>query len=139
MTEATIPQGFSLLPKGLGFNDELAPIYINGSEEVFRSAIVIQQRHLNPMGICHGGVILSFADFAMAAILSHKLQSHGGMPTINMNVDFIAPSNEGDWIEFVLDRLSLTKLMGNVAGVLQGPNGVVARVNGIYRLPRQPA
>lgn len=140
MTEHHYPavEGFEILSQGLGFNDQLAPIYLQTTETGIRTALIVQPGHLNPMGICHGGVILSFADFAMAALLAHRLQNYSGMPTINMNVDFIAPGKVGDWLEFKLDRLSTTRLMGNVAGVLEGPNGVVARVNGIYRLPKAP-
>lgn len=129
--------GYILLPDGLGFNDSFAPVYVRIDEHGWHCGFFVEQHHLNPQGVCHGGVLMSFADLAMAGNIGHRIDEMMGIFTINMNVDFLAPGKLGQWLEMHIQHLHTTRTMASIAGLITGSDCVVARANGIYRLPKQ--
>mgnify|MGYP000860264911 FL=1 len=136
MSERMPPPGFFALPMGLGFNDAFAPVYINIDGADWNCGFFVEQHHLNPQGVCHGGVLMSFIDLAMAGAIGHYINNMMGMFTTNMTVDFIAKGNEGDWLHFEIDHIHTTRLLGTISGRIMGPGGLVARANGTFRLPK---
>jgi uncharacterized protein (TIGR00369 family) len=130
------PEGFTPLPQGLGFNDALAPVYIKVDDKGWTCGFHVAEHHLNPAGICHGGVLMTLVDLTMAGMIGHHINQMLGVFTVNLNVDFLAPGRLGDWLEFHCHHLHTTKVLATVSGVLVGPAGIVARANGIFRLPK---
>lgn len=136
VSERTAPPGFFALPMGLGFNDAFAPVYINIDGADWNCGFFVEQHHLNPQGVCHGGVLMSFIDLAMAGAIGHHINNMMGMFTTNMTVDFIAKGAVGDWLQFHIDHIHTTRLLGTISGRIMGPDGLVARANGTFRLPK---
>ncbi|MBA1335548.1 MAG: hypothetical protein HPY66_1173 [Firmicutes bacterium] len=56
-------------------------------------SLEIKDKHLNLMGICHGGIIATLADTAMGVALYAK-EAAGA--TIEMNINFMEPLRKGD-------------------------------------------
>lgn len=135
-SERTAPPGFFALPMGLGFNDAFAPVYINIDGADWNCGFFVERHHLNPQGVCHGGVLMSFIDLAMAGAIGHHINNMMGMFTTNMTVDFIAKGAVGDWLQFHIDHIHTTRLLGTISGRIMGPDGLVARANGTFRLPK---
>lgn len=131
-----IAEGYTRLPDGLGFNDALAPVYLKVDEAGWHCGFFVEKHHLNPMGICHGGVLMSFADLAMAGGIGHHIGEMMGIYTVNMNMDFLLPGQPGDWLVLHTHHIHTTKSLANISALIHGPRGVVARTNGIFRLPR---
>lgn len=136
ITERTPPLGFFALPMGLGFNDAFAPVYLNIDGADWNAGFFVEQQHLNPQGVCHGGVLMSFTDLAMAGAIGHHINNMMGMYTTNLTVDFISKGSLGDWLQFYIDHIHTTRLLGTISGRIMGPNGLVARANGTFRLPK---
>jgi uncharacterized protein (TIGR00369 family) len=139
VSERMPPPGFFMLPMGLGFNDAFAPVYINIDGADWHAGFFVEQHHLNPQGVCHGGVLMSFIDLAMAGAIGHHINDMMGMFTTNMTVDFIAKGSVGDWLQFQIDHVHATRLLGTISGRVMGPSGIVARANGTFRLPKKSA
>lgn len=131
-----IADGYILLPDGLGFNDAFAPVYVKVDEHGWHCGFFVEKHHLNPQGICHGGVLMSFCDLAMAGNIGHHINEMMGIFTINMNTDFLSPGRLGQWLEMRVHHLHTTRTMATIGGLIHGPEGVVVRTNGIYRLPK---
>jgi len=53
----------------------------------------VKDKHLNPLGVCHGGIIATLADTAMGVAL-RSLEYIG--VTVEMNINFMIPVNKGD-------------------------------------------
>ena len=134
---AKLADGYIMLPDGLGFNDAFAPVYVKINEEGWRCGFFVEKHHLNPQGVCHGGMLMSFADLAMAGNVGHHTGEMMGIFTINMSVDFLSPGRLGDWLEMHIHHIHTTRTMVSISGVINGSNGVVARANAIYRLPKK--
>lgn len=130
-----VPEGFELLPRGLGFTDFLQPIYRRLTGEGVSCGVLVQQSHCNIMGMCHGGVIMTLADIAAASGVNHACGRPAGNPTINLAVDFINAGKEGDWLQADVAHVSIKRRFGFCNGLLSGPDGVVARFNGTFYLP----
>ncbi len=64
-----------------------------GSE---RTVVVIdvEPKHLNPMGIVHGGVLSSLLDSAMGVAVMHAHPNHHAVTT-NLNLHYVASFQEG--------------------------------------------
>lgn len=60
-------------------------------------SLVVDQKHCNPMGSLHGGVLLTLADSAAGLACSWE----GMSPTVEGKLSFLAPCIVGDrvWVE----------------------------------------
>lgn len=131
----TVPPGFEQLPPGLGFTDNLQPVYrrIEGEEASF--GLVVTERHCNTMGICHGGVLMSLADITATtgANLAHGVVA--GSPTIHIDIDFINAVPLGQWVQAVAESVTAKRRFGFCSGGIYNSAGVVARFNGTIYFP----
>lgn len=81
--------------RGEGFNRQIGPIrFAPLGERRWCASVVLDSRHLNVGGVCHGGVLLSLADVAMGVA---TFEAGGGHPcaTIQMDGHFLASAREG--------------------------------------------
>ncbi len=63
-----------------------------------RTSLLIEDRHLSPAGVTHGGVISSFVDFSMGAALFTQLQSGERTSTIEFKINYLSPIKLGEKI-----------------------------------------
>jgi len=134
-TEAAVPEGFTRLPPGLGFTDNLQPCFrrIEGDEVSF--GLVVAKQHGNVMGICHGGVLVTLADVTAATGVNVARGVTAGSPTINLSVDFISAARMGQWIQSRVHSVTVKRRFGFCSGLITSSEGVVARFNGTFYLP----
>lgn len=130
-----MPAGFESIPTGLGFTDVLQPLFRSLAGDRVRFAMWVGESHTNSMGICHGGVIATLADITAASGVNHARGARSGNPTISLSLDFIATGRLGDWLQAEVAQVSVKRRFGFCSGLVQGPQGVVARFNGTFYLP----
>jgi uncharacterized protein (TIGR00369 family) len=130
-----IPEGFSELQKGLGFNDAVGPVYFKPSDEGLLAGLLVKAHHLNPNGSLHGGVIATFCDMALSAMVGHHVGEMMGMATVNLNIDYLKAGREGEWLQLKPSSLEVTRTIGFASATLEGPEGTVARANATIKLP----
>lgn len=130
-----VPAGFEQLPVGLGFTDVLQPCYRKVVGENVSLGLVVTSAHLNSMGICHGGVLMTLADVAAASGANLARGRQFGTPTLNISLDFISAAREGEWLQAEIEGVSLKRLFGFSRGVISNAKGVVARFNGTFYFP----
>jgi len=58
------------------------------------ATLVLQPHHLNPMGVSHGGVLMTLLDFAMAMSAKSKAKHQGAGLTIDMSIAFMKGGQE---------------------------------------------
>jgi uncharacterized protein (TIGR00369 family) len=69
------------------------------SEGYARLALTLQEQHLNPHGVMHGGVATTLMDSAAAtALVSLRGDKWRTQASIEMNAAFLAPARSGDEI-----------------------------------------
>ncbi|MEK9721625.1 MAG: PaaI family thioesterase [Quisquiliibacterium sp.] len=104
------PSGFRAVRLGANpFLEVNGPLFgrLDGDQLVI--GLRIEQRHCNPAGFCHGGMLLTFAD--MTLILGSNVQSglHRYMTTVNLSTDFIRGVPQGGWLEGRTEVLRITR------------------------------
>ncbi len=134
-TVQPVPEGFTRMPSGLGFTDNLQPSYRRIEGDSVSFGLVVQQHHGNLMGICHGGVLMTLADIAAANGVNVARGVLAGSPTINLAVDFISAARIGQWIQADVHLVTVKRRFGFCSGAIVNSDGVVARFNGTFYLP----
>ena len=134
-SEQRVPEGFEQLPEGLGFGDRLQPFYrrIQGREVSF--GFFVASQHLNLMGICHGGALMTLADIAAATSIHLLRDQPAPSPTINLSFDFMAPGREGRWLETRADHVQVKRRFGFCSGAIYDGDTPVLRYSGAFYFP----
>lgn len=134
--EPAIPEGFEPRRFGDGFIAVNGPLYVKKLNPGILLGFRVEPRHCNPMGICHGGMISTFCDMLLP-ISAHYLSADLArrfLPTINLQVDFLAPSPKGAWVQGQAQLLRATRSMVFMQGLVSADGQSVARVSGIFKI-----
>jgi len=136
---ATIPEGFR--PLNLPHNPFLeanGPLYGRFDGEVFVMGFLCEKRHCNPMLVCHGGMIATLAD--MLLLLGTNIHAKLGefLLTVSLDIDFIGPVRQGDWLEGRAEVLRAGKSVIFTEGRMTVGGATVARVNAILKPSGKP-
>jgi len=134
--DAPAPPGFRPLRTAGDFVQVNGPLYLYHQGDDVRLGFRVEKRHTNPMGICHGGMLASFCDMLLP-ISAHRVNREVGqrfLPTINLQIDYLASAKIGDWVEGRAEVLKVTRSLVFAQG-LATANGVpCTRVSGIFKL-----
>jgi len=80
---------------GSGFNHFVGPVrVVEHADGTMPFALMLDDRHTNANGVCHGGVLMSVADSAMGACAF--VASGGPVATIDFECDFISAAPIGE-------------------------------------------
>jgi uncharacterized protein (TIGR00369 family) len=133
---ADIPEGFQARRFGEGFIAVNGPLYARRpAQGGFQLGFRVEQRHCNPMGICHGGMMATFCDMLLP-LSAHVLSDVGKrfLPTINLQIDYLAASPLGAWVQGEAQVLRTTKSLVFMQGLVHADGTPVARVSGIFKI-----
>ena len=135
-TEPDVPEGFKPRRFGDGFIAANGPLYVKTLQRGVLIGFRVEAQHCNPMGICHGGMIATFCDMFLpisAHHLSDDLQQRF-LPTINLQIDYLAPSPKGAWVQGEGQLLRSTRSLVFMQGVVTADGQPVARASGIFKI-----
>ncbi len=136
MTESIVPEGFKPFRTDDTFNDVVAPLYFKLDEEKGPViGMVVGKKHCNYIGITHGGAMMTLTDIVLSGAVCHVLGKYTSTPTVSISFDFMAAAQQGDWIYVDILSVNLTRTLGFVNAMIEGPQGHVARVSGCFKLP----
>jgi uncharacterized protein (TIGR00369 family) len=95
------PSGFSPFPNQGPFLEHIGPILIRDAADGDELVLGLQteDRHANHRGTVQGGVLSTFADFALGRAIEVDAEDGKDRATVSLTVDFLKPAMPGDWIE----------------------------------------
>ena len=140
-TDSAIPEGFKLRHLGDGFMDVNGPLYyrrhagtdkLRGVSLGFR----VEMRHCNPMQACHGGMLATFTDM-LFAVVAHATSEAGRnrfLPTISLQLDYLAGAKLGSWVQGEGTVLRATRNMMFMQGLLTADDLPIVRASGIFKI-----
>jgi uncharacterized protein (TIGR00369 family) len=130
-----IPDGFKPLAIGGDFMAANGPLYVRLADGRAQLAFRVLQRHTNPLNNCHGGMLASFADMLLPVCI-HRQSEIGQrfLPTISLQIDYLAPAPLGAWVQGEADVLRVTRTMVFAQGVARVDSSPVIRVSGIFKI-----
>lgn len=130
------PEGFTVLPLGGDFMGRNGPLHIRREGGKVRLGFRVEQRHCNPMGNCHGGMLASFADMLLPMAAQRQSAEVGArfLPTIGLQIDYLAPAPLGAWVEGEAEVLRVTRALVFVQGLASADGVPALRASGIFKL-----
>ncbi len=130
------PAGFKPFGFQGKFNAVLGQVY---SKEIDGNLVVgffVTEDQLNSQGICHGGALMTFADIVLACIIVNTFDNYVGVPTINLNVDFLALAEEGMWLQTSLNEFEMAYKSGFITAAIVNGDKVILHASGRYKIPQ---
>lgn len=131
MAADDVPDGYSPADLGSGFGAAFGPVWLDRARH--RLAFRVAANHANPVGLCHGGALATFADAQLIAIRAGREEGQPHTPTISLSVDYLASAALGDWVEATVELVRETRSLIFVQSVLRVAGAPVARTSAIYR------
>lgn len=131
-----VPAGFRLIAfQGVTFNSMIGPIYIKRDADEIVLGFRVEQRHCNPAGILHGGMMMSIADMTAGFCTAINAKIDKFMPTVNMTFDFVASGHVGDWIEGRSEIMKITRSLAFATVDLGTGGNRLLRASCIMKIP----
>ena len=131
-----VPEGFRAREFGGGFMAVNGPLYARKTDAGVQLGFRVEERHCNPMRICHGGMMATFCDMLLPMTIHRKSKEVGlrFLPTISLQVDYLAPAELGAWVEGEADVLRTTRTLVFAQGLVSADGKPCARVSGIFKI-----
>ncbi len=132
---STIPDGFRPARLGGGFVAHNGPLYAKWTGEKVLLGFLVEQRHTNPLGMCHGGMLATFADMLVPGAAMYQVQmARRFLPTISLQIDYMGAARLGDWVQGEAQILRTTRNLLFGQGLVSANGEPALRFSGIFKL-----
>jgi uncharacterized protein (TIGR00369 family) len=130
-----VPAGFAAMRMGGDFIRANGPLYLRTADGRAQLGFRVERRHTNPAGICHGGMMASFCDMLLPVCAHHQVDAVAKrfLPTISLQIDFLAPTPLGAWVQGEAEVLRTTASLVFVQGLVHADGTPVARASGLFK------
>jgi uncharacterized protein (TIGR00369 family) len=124
-----VPDGFAPFPNQGPFLEYIGPIHVREGGDDLTLGLRAEERHVNHRGTVQGGVLSTFADFALGRAIEADAEDGKDRATVSLTVDFLKPAKPGDWIESStrVDRVGGTLAFADCSLSVDGREVVRAR------------
>jgi acyl-coenzyme A thioesterase PaaI-like protein len=131
-SEAAVPIGFEPLPLGAGYAEAFGVVFVNRTSRSL--AFRVAPNHMNPVKVCNGGAIATFADMQIAGVIAGGPgTAEGHQPTISLAIDYLAPAPLGAWVEAAVTLVKRTRSLIFTQALITADGVIVGRSHAIYR------
>jgi uncharacterized protein (TIGR00369 family) len=136
VSEGGIPAGFAVLRLGGDFIRANGPLYERVDADAYRLGFRVEQRHCNTMRVCHGGMMATFCDMLLPITAIRRVASLGErfLPTVSLDVDYLAPAPLGAWVQGEAQVLRTTRTLVFAQGLVTADGEPAARVSGVFKI-----
>jgi uncharacterized protein (TIGR00369 family) len=107
-----VPDGFVPFPNQGPFLEGVGPVHVREGGDELVLGLRAEERHANHRGTVQGGLLSTFADFALGRAIEADAEDERERATVSLTVDFLKPSKPGDWIE---SRTRVDRVGGTLA------------------------
>jgi uncharacterized protein (TIGR00369 family) len=123
------PSGFVPWPNQGPFVEHVGPIHVREDSDELVLGLRAEERHANHRGTVQGGLLSTFADFALGRAIDADADDDKDRATVSLTVDFLKPAKPGDWIESRtrVDRVGGTLAFADCSLTVEGKEIVRAR------------
>ncbi|MHB8951019.1 MAG: PaaI family thioesterase [Rhodoferax sp.] len=130
-----IPDGFRPIVVGGQFIAHNGPLYGQWTGQRLLLGFRVEERHTNPLKICHGGMLATFADMLIpcASMYQNEMERRF-LPTISLQIDYMGAAPLGAWIQGEADVLRTTRNMLFGQALVHADGQPALRVSGIFKL-----
>lgn len=131
-----LPAGFQAMALGDLFIGNNGPFYLKHEGPLVQIGFRVERRHCNPMGNCHGGMLASFSDMVLPLSIHRKTAEvgHKFLPTISLQLDYLAPAPLGCWVQGEAEVLRVTRSLVFAQGLVTADGEPAVRISGIFKI-----
>ncbi len=124
-----VPPDFILFPDQGPFLETVGPIHVCEGGDELVLGLRAEERHANHRGTVQGGLLSTFADFALGRAIEADAEDDRDRATVSLTVDFLKPAKPGAWIESRtrVDRVGDTLAFADCSLTVDGREIVRAR------------
>jgi uncharacterized protein (TIGR00369 family) len=134
-TTDNAPEGFVAADVGSGFSSRNARFYAQWANGHLLLGFRVAEHHTNLRRVLHGGMLATFADTLLPyAAMYQALGGRRFLPTISLQIDYLAPAAIGAWVQGEADVLRTTRNMVFMQGIITADAVAIARLSGIFKL-----
>ena len=128
------PEGFRPINETGGFDDLVGPLYARRLDDgTYRMGFSAAQRHANPQGVIHGGMMMSLCDTVMGVAV-YRAIGKKRCATISLNCNFVSSGRRGDWIEASAEIVRRGQSVVFVRGKLERDGTTLMTADGIWKV-----
>lgn len=116
-----------------GFFSTIGPLWARQTEKTWEYGLQVEPRHENPLGIAHGGMLVSFMDQAISMI---AWSASGRRPcaTVQLDTHFLSPAKAGDFIVAQVDVTRTSSSLVFMRGVLRVGEREIMTAQGMMKI-----
>ena len=107
-----VPAGFVPFENQGPFLEHIGPVHVREGGGGLVLGLRADGRHANHRGAVQGGLLSTFADFAVGRAIEADAGDDRDRATVSLTVDFLKPAAPGDWIE---SRTRVDRVGGTLA------------------------
>jgi acyl-coenzyme A thioesterase 13 len=124
-----VPEGFVPYENQGPFLDHIGPVHVREGDGELVLGLRAEDRHANHRGTVQGGLLSTFADFALGRAIEADAEDDRERATVSLTVDYLKPAQPGDWIESStrVDRVGSTLAFADCSLTVEGREIVRAR------------
>ncbi|MBT2301918.1 PaaI family thioesterase [Variovorax paradoxus] len=132
--EASPPEGFILAPVGGVFAAHSGKLFARWRGESLQLGFRVAPHQVNPGNACHGGMLCTFADILLSTAAHYQADiPRQFLPTISLQMDFLAPAPVGSWVQGEAQILKVTKNLLFSQALVQADGVTALRSSGVFR------
>ena len=132
-----IPEGYRLFEFVDPFEELVGPLCFKEDEDGrLRFAFEASPQHANTSGQIHGGMLMTFADFALCLAAIHGLPDERCV-TVSLSGEFTAPGAVGDFVESTAEVVRRTRSMTFVRGQVTAGDRTLLNYSAIVKRLRR--
>lgn len=134
-TVFAVPAGYAIAPFNSGFSQTVGPWYHVPGVDYVQLAFHADERHVNSIGIIHGGMMMTFADTVLGQ--SHRKLTGRPAVTTRMTTDFIDAARFGDLVEGRGEVTRQTRNLMFVRATVWTGKRTLLNASGVFTFVRQ--
>ncbi len=128
------PAGFELVQLGGAFATHNGPLYARWHDGRLQLGFRVGPRHVNPGQNCHGGMLGMFADILISSAAQYQSDiARQFLPTISLQMDFLASAPLGSWVQGQADILRVTRNLIFSQGLVHADGQPALRASGVFK------
>lgn len=116
-----------------GFIGQVGPLWTRREPEAWAYGVLADDRHTNPAGIVHGGLLTTLLDHALSAI-AWEANARKACISVALDVHFLSPARPGEFIEARGRIVRQAATLSFMQGSLTVQDRIVATASAILKI-----
>jgi uncharacterized protein (TIGR00369 family) len=126
--------GFVRVELGGTFAFRNGPLFARWQDDNLQLGFRVGPGHVNPGRNCHGGMLCTFADILISTAAQYQADiPRQFLPTVSLQVDFLAGAPLGSWVQGQAEILKVTRNLVFSQGLVQADGQTVLRASGVFK------